>query len=198
MFNGQLIKFSVASIFIDDCADAVHLSVHNLSDKFFVVNVALWVLLINEQLFNLIVGQLFAQSGQQMSQLGCGNESAGIFIEMTKSFNEVVGRVARSCFRNRMVDGKEDFERNTFVRFQLVCALFDILFSGILTQGTKAFTNLNIILEEKKIGNVLDAMGTRRRFEWIAYLIQLNFAITSVVEKIERLLEFWRKVEEKN
>lgn len=38
----------------------------------------------------------------------------------------------------------------------------------------------------------------RAGVEWIAYLIQLNFAITSVVEKIERLLEFWRKVEEKN
>lgn len=142
------------------------LSVHNLSDKFFIVDVALWVLLIHEQLFDFVVGQFFAQRCQQMSQFGSGNETASIFIEMTESFDEIVGSIARSCFRNRMVDGKEDFKRNTFVRFQLMCTFFNILFGGILTQGTKAFTYLQIIHNNNK-NQTLDAVFfLGQRFVW--------------------------------
>ena len=48
-----------------------HSTAHYHSDKLFVIDVALGVLLIHQQLFDFIVGQFLAQSGQQMSQFGC-------------------------------------------------------------------------------------------------------------------------------
>lgn len=173
----------------------MHSSVHDLSDEFLIVHVALGILLILEQLLDLIVGQFLAQRCQQMPQFGGGNETAGIFIEVTQSLDEIVGRVARSCFRNRMIDGKEDFKRNAFVRFQLMCALFDILLGGILTQSTKAFTHLqsNFFQKKKKLITTLIEYVIGFRI----YLVQLDLAITSVIEKIECLLELCAKRREK-
>lgn len=42
------------------------LTVHNNSNEFFVVDIALWIFLIDQQLLDLVVGQFFAQRGQQM------------------------------------------------------------------------------------------------------------------------------------
>lgn len=55
---------------------------HYHSNEFLVVNVALWVLLVNQQLFNFIVCQFLAQRGEQMSKLGRWDKTAGIFVEV--------------------------------------------------------------------------------------------------------------------
>lgn len=46
-----------------------HLTAHNHSNELFIVNVTLRVFLVLEELLNLIIGQLLAQRGEQMSQL---------------------------------------------------------------------------------------------------------------------------------
>lgn len=50
--------------------EVARLTVHDHPDEFLVVHVALRVFLIVQQLLDLLVAQLLAESRQQMSQLG--------------------------------------------------------------------------------------------------------------------------------
>lgn len=51
------------------------LATHDHPDKLLVVHVTLGVLLVGQQLLHLIIGQLLAQSGQQMAKFGGRNEA---------------------------------------------------------------------------------------------------------------------------
>lgn len=46
------------------------LTIHDQSNEFFVVHVSLRIFLIVQQLLDLLVTKLFAESRQQMSELG--------------------------------------------------------------------------------------------------------------------------------
>lgn len=70
------------------------LSVHDHSNELFVVHVPLGVFLVVHQLLDLLVAELLTERGQQVAEFGGRDEAAGILVEMTKPFDEVVGSVA--------------------------------------------------------------------------------------------------------
>lgn len=97
-----------------------------------------------------------------MAQLGGGDITAGVLVEVTQSFDEIISRIARAGLGDRLIDGQEHLERDALVGLQLVGALLHIRLGGVLAQGPQA----------------------------LAHLAQLNFAISAVVEQVEGLLEF--------
>lgn len=138
------------------------LTAHNHAHELLVVDVALLVLHVGQQLLHLLIGQLFAERGQQVAQLGRGDVATGVLVEVTQSLDEIVGRVSRPGLRNSLVDGQEDLERNALIGLQLVGALLHIRLGGVLAQGPEA----------------------------LAHLAELDLAIATVVKEIEGLLEF--------
>jgi hypothetical protein len=85
----------------------IRLAVHHHSDKLFVVDISLRILLVSQQLLNLLIAQFFTERGQQMPELSRRNEAARIFIEMTQALDEIVSSVARSLLRNCLKERKE-------------------------------------------------------------------------------------------
>lgn len=81
------------------------LAIHDHSDKLLVVDVALGILLIGQQLLHFLVGEFLAQGGQQMPQLGRGDEATGVLVEVAESFDEVVGRVTGASLNDGLVNG---------------------------------------------------------------------------------------------
>lgn len=97
-----------------------------------------------------------------MAQLGGGNVAAGVLVKVAQSLDEVIGRIAGPCLRNRLIYGQEYLERDPLVWLQLVGALLHIRLGGVLAQGPQA----------------------------LAHLAQLDLAVATVVEQVEGLLEF--------
>lgn len=118
------------------------LSGHHQTHKLLVVDVALRVLLVDQQLLDLIVGQLLAQSGQQMTQLGGGNVAAGVLVEVAQTLDEIVRCVTVARLRDRLVDGQKHFERDAIVGLQLLRALLHVRLGGILAEGAQTFADL--------------------------------------------------------
>lgn len=139
-----------------------HLTAHYHSNELFIVNVTLRVFLVLEELLNLIIGQLLAQRGEQMSQLSRGNETAGVLIEVAQPLDEVVSRVGGTLLRDGLVDRQEHLERHALVRLQLHGELLHVRLGRILAQRAQA----------------------------LADLLLLDLAIAAVIEQVEGLLEF--------
>lgn len=119
---------------------------HDLSYELLVIHVPLGVLLVDEQVLHFVIGELLAERGEQVSQLGRRDVAAGVFVEVAQPLDEVVGGVAGTGFRDRMVDGEEDLERNSLVCLELVRGFFHLRFGRILSQGAQALADLNSIL----------------------------------------------------
>lgn len=141
------------------------LTAHNHAHELLVVDVALLVLHVGQQLLNLFVGELLAERGQQVAQLGRGDVATGVLVEVTQSLDEVVGSISRPGLRNSLVDGQEDLERNALIGLQLVGAFLHVRLGGVLAQRPEA----------------------------LAHLAKLDLAIATVVKEIEGLLEFCRR-----
>ena len=97
-----------------------------------------------------------------MPQFSRRDEAAGVLVKVSQALNEIVGRVSRSLLRNGLVDGKDDFEGDAFIGFQLNGELFDVRLGRVLAQSSEA----------------------------LADLLLLDLAITTIVEQVEGLLEF--------
>lgn len=79
-----------------------------------------------------------------------------------RSLDEVVRRFGRALLRDGLVDGQKDFERDALVRFQLHSELLHVRLGRVLAERSQTFADL----------------------------LLLDLAIATVVEQIERLLEF--------
>lgn len=140
----------------------LYLSTHDESHKLLVVHVALRVLLVRQQLLHLVIGQLLAQSRQQVSQFSRRNEATGVLVKVPQALNKVVGRVVGPGLGDRLVDRQEHLEGDALVRLQLVRALEHIRLGRVLAQSTQT----------------------------LAYLVQLDLAIAAGIKQVEGLLEF--------
>lgn len=118
------------------------LTVHNKPHEFFVVDVALRVFLVDQQLFDLIVCQLLAKRRQQMSELSRWDETAGVLVEVTQTFDKIIGSVTGTGLWNGLIDRQKYFKGNALVCLQLVCTFLHIGFGRILAKRTQAFANL--------------------------------------------------------
>lgn len=81
----------------------INLPAHDHAHKLLVVDVALRVLLVGEQLLHLVVGQLLAERRQQVPQLGGRDEAAGVLVEVAQALDKVVGRVHAARLRDGLV-----------------------------------------------------------------------------------------------
>lgn len=91
------------------------LAAHDETDKVFVVNIAVVVLLAGQQLLHLVVGQLLAKGGEQMTKFGRRNVATAILVEMAQALDKVLGSVRRLLLRDRLQDGQEHLETDALI-----------------------------------------------------------------------------------
>ena len=140
------------------------LSTHHHAHKLLIVDVALRVLLVLQQLFHLVVRELLTKRRQQVPQFGGGDEAAGVLVKVAQSLDKVVSSVHAARLGDGLVDGQEDLEGDALVGLQLVRALEHIRLGGVLAEGTQA----------------------------LAHLVQLDLSIAARVKQVEGLLELWK------
>jgi len=75
----------------------MNLAIHDGSDEFLVVDIALRIFMPGQQLLHLFVCQFLTQSCQKVTQLCGGNVTISILVKMTQAFDKVLCSVVILC-----------------------------------------------------------------------------------------------------
>jgi len=135
------------------------LAVHHGLDKVLVVNVAFAVLVACEKLLRFLVGEFLTDGGEQVTQLGDGDETIAVLVEVTKTFNEIVACISRASATNCLHDGQKHLERDAVVGPVLVHELLHLGLGWVLAQRTHHIADLRdwdlsiapLVIQQKRL-----------------------------------------------
>jgi hypothetical protein len=89
---------------------------------------------LTDHLIHLLVGQLFAEVGHDVSQFGCGNESVSVSIEDLEGLNELLFCVC--IFHFSCHEGQEfrEVDGSISIGIHLIDHVLKLSFGGVLSQ----------------------------------------------------------------
>ncbi|KAH9401996.1 hypothetical protein TYRP_016567 [Tyrophagus putrescentiae] len=118
------------------------------------------------QLLHLVLGQLLAEGGQQVAQVGGLDEAISLVVKVAHPLGDVLHRVLVLALVDRLQDGQKGLPAEAALRPRL-----------LLGRAAEALGNV-------RLGGVL-----AHRPEDVAHLLHRNHPVALAVKDVERLLE---------
>lgn len=126
------------------CTDMTggRLSTEDQTNKLFIIDVALRVLLASQQLLHLLISQLLSQVCHEVSEFSRRDVAVAILIKMTESLNEVICCINRALAGDGLHDWQEHFKADPLIWTVLVRQFLHVGLSGVLAQCPQHLPNL--------------------------------------------------------
>merc|ERR1719438_76990 len=84
-------------------------------DKLFVIDVSRRVFLTMNEIFNVFLGHSFSETGQEMSELGGGDEAVAVLVEVAEAFDEVLDGIGDLLGADGLQNGQKGLERDATI-----------------------------------------------------------------------------------